>query len=205
MLYAQFSRASQDLTPSRNVRVSTTRASVMPDKKSFVFFSSSLLAINGYHVQVQASFHEQKGPDSQKPPTVMPSLFRRKIKGSMIINASSVFCENHERALNGPRFISGLRGLSGKAKRSSSPSRELGLMGAGSPFITAFRDTDSVRPWGRGIAEKEDTAMSPPSGDNVWDGTSTPVNVFAMATCQHVVFFSSPTMSYMGFRELTDL
>jgi hypothetical protein len=90
---------------------------------------------------------------------------------------------NHERALNGLLFISGLRGLSGRANRSSSSSRELGSIAGVSPCMAAFNDMACVRPLPREMAENEDTAISPPNGDNVCDGTSAPVNVFAVATC----------------------
>lgn len=135
----------------------------------FFFFFLLLLAINGYHVQVQV--------------TKVNDI----IKATKVVRNSRFY--NHERALNGLLFISGLRGLSGRANRSSSSSRELRSIAGVSPCMAAFNDMACVRPLPREMAEKEDTAISPPDGDNVCDGTSAPVNVFAVATCQQLIAF----------------
>lgn len=79
--------------------------------------------------------------------------------------------------------MSGLRGLIGKANKSSSVSCELRLGTAParvtSPFNAASSDMGAAVGLGAERAEKEDTAMSAPPGERVWDWLPALVKVLA--------------------------
>lgn len=85
---------------------------------------------------------------------------------SKISHGSAVFQRPGPRALKGLLIMSGLRGLIGIANRSSSASLKLDCRGTASPLRAASRD---IGPDGRlrEMAEKDDTAMSPPRGDSM--------------------------------------
>ena len=90
--------------------------------------------------------------------------------------------------------MSGLRGLMGRANRPSSASCASGCEGAVPPLRAASRD---IGPVGRlrEMAEKDDTAMSPPRGDSMWDWLSGLVKVFAGFGATHCI---SPRLSGRG-------
>lgn len=119
-------------------------------------------------------------------------MLRRYIEAQLTLHFTQVLFvpgyyprENiYSSMLNGLFFISGLRGLMGSANKSSSPSTDAGP-GMTLPSSAALSDTGAVPMAPRwpaldlGMAEKDDTATSPPCGDSEKARALASVNVFA--------------------------